>query len=336
MPPVTCYICGRDFGTRSIGIHIPSCTKKWDNEQEKLPKSQRRPVPTAPENFEKVISGEIKGKELVKMNQKAFDDYNETALESCPWCGRTFLPTALAHHRKACTEERPMIKSKGGYQSKMKDRVQYPTEKKKKQQQTLEDKKKDKDVNVEHDDSIINGARINGGLEDVQNLSNGSQNKKGEESTAKQIGAALAMSNGSKGDLSEESLKHTLRDEASQQIKSKMGSPDKETGNPGPVSSANINGYGTFKKKRSMNGNATVVKTTDQIIDFIEHEPLFDHQEHRLEVMNIIKNYVKEARRKEILAVLDSSVFDEEDNVEEVARMINNFVAVKSNNNNKM
>ena len=78
MPPVTCYICGRDFGTRSIGIHIPSCTKKWDNEQvwghphcflltnyrtnnnnrvysqEKLPKSQRRPVPTAPENFDKV------------------------------------------------------------------------------------------------------------------------------------------------------------------------------------------------------------------------------------------------------------------------------------------
>ena len=61
----------------------------------------------------------------------------------------------------------------------MKDRVQYPTEKKKKQQQTLEDKKKDKDVNVEHDDSIINGARINGGLEDVQHLSHGSQNKKG-------------------------------------------------------------------------------------------------------------------------------------------------------------
>ena len=33
MPPVTCYICGRDFGTRSIGIHLPSCTKKWENEQ---------------------------------------------------------------------------------------------------------------------------------------------------------------------------------------------------------------------------------------------------------------------------------------------------------------
>ena len=56
--------------------------------QDKLPKEKRRPVPTAPENFDKVISGEIKGKELVKMNQKAFEDYNETSLLSCQWCGR--------------------------------------------------------------------------------------------------------------------------------------------------------------------------------------------------------------------------------------------------------
>ena len=107
MPPVTCYICGRDFGTRSIGIHLPSCQKKWEAQQvswelwnwqklwnfkiifkEKLPKEKRRPLPTAPENFDKVISGEIKGKELIKMNQKAFDDYNECALEACNWCGR--------------------------------------------------------------------------------------------------------------------------------------------------------------------------------------------------------------------------------------------------------
>ena len=32
---VTCYICGRDFGSRSIGIHLPSCTKKW--EQVRIP-----------------------------------------------------------------------------------------------------------------------------------------------------------------------------------------------------------------------------------------------------------------------------------------------------------
>ena len=36
--PVSCYICGRDFGTKSISIHIPNCIKKWEAEQKKLPK----------------------------------------------------------------------------------------------------------------------------------------------------------------------------------------------------------------------------------------------------------------------------------------------------------
>ena len=149
----------------------------------------------------------------------------------------------------------------------------------------------------------------------------------------KQNGAALAMSNGANGDLSEgeEEPKQTFVDNAMQQIKPKIGSPNKESGNPGPVSSANINGYGTFKKKRSVNGSA--VKTTDQIIDFIEHEPLFDHQEHRMQIMDVIRNYVKEARRKEILVILDNRVFDEEGNVEEVAAIMNKFVRVKTNNN---
>ena len=28
---VMCYICGREFGTKSIDIHIKSCTKKWND-----------------------------------------------------------------------------------------------------------------------------------------------------------------------------------------------------------------------------------------------------------------------------------------------------------------
>ena len=75
-------------------IFIIHCfNKSIDNVhfKEKLPKEKRRPVPPAPENFDKVISGEIKGKELIKMNQKAFDDYNETSLLSCKWCGRYVL-----------------------------------------------------------------------------------------------------------------------------------------------------------------------------------------------------------------------------------------------------
>ena len=91
MPPprtVTCYICGRDFGSRSIGIHLPSCTKKWDQEQEKLPKKERRPLPTAPPDFDKVVKGEIKGAALAKINQAAAEEFNDAALEACQWCGR--------------------------------------------------------------------------------------------------------------------------------------------------------------------------------------------------------------------------------------------------------
>ena len=48
-------------------------------------------MPSAPQNFDKILSGEIKGKELMKLNQQAFDDYNTSALESCSNCGRLVL-----------------------------------------------------------------------------------------------------------------------------------------------------------------------------------------------------------------------------------------------------
>jgi hypothetical protein len=45
---VVCYICGREFGSKSIGIHEPQCLEKWKVENSKLPKGQRRPVPKKP------------------------------------------------------------------------------------------------------------------------------------------------------------------------------------------------------------------------------------------------------------------------------------------------
>ena len=52
-------------------------------------------MPSAPENFDKILSGEIKGKELVKLNQQAFDDYNTSALETCTNCGRSDIQIRL-------------------------------------------------------------------------------------------------------------------------------------------------------------------------------------------------------------------------------------------------
>ena len=35
---VTILYPSREFGTRSIGIHVPKCIEKWETQQEKLPK----------------------------------------------------------------------------------------------------------------------------------------------------------------------------------------------------------------------------------------------------------------------------------------------------------
>lgn len=43
---VMCYICGREYGSASIGIHTKTCLKKWIAQEELKPKNKRRPVPT--------------------------------------------------------------------------------------------------------------------------------------------------------------------------------------------------------------------------------------------------------------------------------------------------
>jgi hypothetical protein len=42
---LVCYICGREYGTRSLEIHLKTCEKKWDVEQAKLPKKKQKPCP---------------------------------------------------------------------------------------------------------------------------------------------------------------------------------------------------------------------------------------------------------------------------------------------------
>ena len=46
---VICYLCGRQFGSMSIGIHQPQCLAKWHRENNRLPKNLRKQEPTAPE-----------------------------------------------------------------------------------------------------------------------------------------------------------------------------------------------------------------------------------------------------------------------------------------------
>ena len=71
-----------------------------------MPKKQRRPCPTRPNDFERVISGELKGQDLktamLEYNNQAFDDFNKKALVKCKNCDRTFLPRPLEIHQRSC------------------------------------------------------------------------------------------------------------------------------------------------------------------------------------------------------------------------------------------
>jgi hypothetical protein len=45
---VMCQICGREFGTMSLSIHQKQCTKRWEDEEARKPRAQRRQLPQAP------------------------------------------------------------------------------------------------------------------------------------------------------------------------------------------------------------------------------------------------------------------------------------------------
>ncbi|XP_015379810.1 PREDICTED: zinc finger protein 474-like isoform X2 [Diuraphis noxia] len=96
--PAPCYVCGRLFGTASIGIHEPQCLIKWTRENDSLAPHLRRPVPTKPE----VIIDEVTG----KVNQQATREEHWKSylsqLVPCDRCKRTFDPDRLEVHQRSC------------------------------------------------------------------------------------------------------------------------------------------------------------------------------------------------------------------------------------------
>lgn len=117
---VMCYICGREYGTASIEIHLKACEKKWDIEQSKLPPKERRTCPTKPQTFDDVVigaksspAGAGSNAAMDAYNDQAFKEYNDKALVPCDLCGRTFLPDSLVKHAKACKGPRKASPARG-------------------------------------------------------------------------------------------------------------------------------------------------------------------------------------------------------------------------------
>ncbi|XP_026527232.1 zinc finger protein 474-like [Notechis scutatus] len=102
-PTVICYICGREYGTYSIGIHEPQCLKKWHIENNQLPKHLRRAEPVKPV----VCSVGAKGYyDLDALNESAWQSA-QSQLVPCDICGRTFLPDRLIVHQRSCKPKTP-------------------------------------------------------------------------------------------------------------------------------------------------------------------------------------------------------------------------------------
>ncbi|CAH1954729.1 unnamed protein product [Acanthoscelides obtectus] len=88
---LTCYICGREFGSASLPLHEPKCLQKWERENASLPAHLRRKGPPKPNpNISKD-----------EWNKLAWES-SQSTLMPCHNCGRTFYPERLIVHERSC------------------------------------------------------------------------------------------------------------------------------------------------------------------------------------------------------------------------------------------
>ncbi len=65
-------ICGQQFGSQSLFIHIPACQKKWLAVEATKPPRERRPLPPMPPE---IAAGKLPS------GGKAMDDFNQAMAE---------------------------------------------------------------------------------------------------------------------------------------------------------------------------------------------------------------------------------------------------------------
>lgn len=98
-PPVLprCYLCGQQFGTTSIGIHIPQCYAKKLAQWEAGDPYTRGHAPKHPDT----VNWKGDGLSKSQHNDEQFKEFVSN-LEPCPNCGRRFLADRLVVHLRSC------------------------------------------------------------------------------------------------------------------------------------------------------------------------------------------------------------------------------------------
>lgn len=120
-PTVACYVCGREYGSKSLPIHEPQCLKKFHAQNDKLPINERLPVPrkskssavarillreeeqvavpSLPDGIYRNVapSGDL----AQQFFEHCYSEF-EKELIPCKKCGRTFAPERHIHHEPNC------------------------------------------------------------------------------------------------------------------------------------------------------------------------------------------------------------------------------------------
>ena len=120
-----CYICGRQYGLSSYEIHLKQCKELWIARENLKDPKERKPLPLDPligalgksgkmASLSSMPMGDeptgLSALDLEEINKLASSAFNSVALDTCKFCGRTFLPEKLVIHNRSCTADKPARK----------------------------------------------------------------------------------------------------------------------------------------------------------------------------------------------------------------------------------
>eukprot|EP00761_Pharyngomonas_kirbyi_P011337 gb/GECH01011362.1/.p1 GENE.gb/GECH01011362.1/~~gb/GECH01011362.1/.p1 ORF type:complete len:391 (+),score=78.49 gb/GECH01011362.1/:1-1173(+) len=108
---LVCHLCGKQYGTRSLSIHVKQCEKNWDRQQQVLPTHLRTPPPDPPQT--RIPRSNRNTEAMDRYNEEAFRVYSD-ARTPCPGCGRRFAPDSLMTHINSCSAGKQKIQGNNG------------------------------------------------------------------------------------------------------------------------------------------------------------------------------------------------------------------------------
>eukprot|EP01006_Ploeotia_vitrea_P006259 TRINITY_DN12655_c0_g2_i1.p1 TRINITY_DN12655_c0_g2~~TRINITY_DN12655_c0_g2_i1.p1 ORF type:complete len:807 (-),score=107.85 TRINITY_DN12655_c0_g2_i1:150-2441(-) len=116
---LVCYLCGQQFGTASLHIHVPQCYKKKMAQWTRADPETRGAPPRDPatvDNSGGGGGGPMTSAQIEEFNNQQFDQFKQD-MAQCPNCGRRFLPDRLQVHLRSCkpgSTSRPVGTGAGG------------------------------------------------------------------------------------------------------------------------------------------------------------------------------------------------------------------------------